>query len=83
MIGFNLKYKIVADNVLNMQCYHDKAFKFVYKDHIIANFNATGISGTATDHAFEKDKQALILKYFGYKIWFRYVFKLLKAWLKG
>jgi len=80
--SFNTRYKIVADNVLNMQCYDDGAFKFVYKDHIIAYFNHTGVSGTNVDHVFEKDKSKLILRYFGIKIWTRYLFRLLKARLK-
>jgi glycosyltransferase involved in cell wall biosynthesis len=79
---FNTKYKIVADNVLNMQCYGDGAFKFVYKDYIIAHFNHQGVSGTNVDHVFEKDKSKLILGYFGIKIWTRYLFRLLKAMLK-
>lgn len=79
---FDTKYKIVADNVLNMRCYGDKDFKFIYKDHILANFNHTGISGTQVDHIFEKDKQALIRKYFGTKIWLRYIFRLFKALFK-
>jgi len=79
---FNSKYKIVADNVLNMQCYGDKAFNFVYKDYIIAHFNHTGVSGTHVDQVFEKDKSKLILRYFGVKIWTRYLFRLLKARFK-
>jgi len=80
---FNTQYKIVADNVLNMQCYGDKTFSFQYKDHLIANFNHLGISGTEVDKVFEKDKSALILKNFGVKIWSRYMFRLFKAWIKG
>ncbi|WDF78713.1 glycosyltransferase family 2 protein [Mucilaginibacter sp. KACC 22773] len=80
--SFNTKYKIVADNVLNMQCYGDGAFKFVYKDYIIAYFNHRGVSGTNVDYVFEKDKSKLILRYFGIKIWTRYLFRLLKAGLK-
>ena len=80
---FNTKYKIAADYALNMQCYKDKAFNFVYKDHIIAKFNHLGVSGTQVDEPFEKDKTALILKNFGYKIGLRYTFRLLKASLKG
>jgi hypothetical protein len=79
---FELKYRIVADNVLNMTCYKDKDFEFEYKDHIIAKFNHLGTSGINVDTLFEKDKTRLIFKNFGYKIGFRYLFRLLKARLK-
>jgi glycosyltransferase involved in cell wall biosynthesis len=79
---FNTKYKIAADYALNMECYHDKTFRFLYKDHIIAKFNHTGISGTEVDAPFEKDKHLLILQNFEKKIWLRYMFRLFKASLK-
>jgi glycosyltransferase involved in cell wall biosynthesis len=80
---FNTKYKIAADYELNMRCYKNKHFKFIYKDYIIAKFNHTGISGTQVDILFEKDKFWLISNNFGCKIGFRYLFRLLKAKFKA
>jgi glycosyltransferase involved in cell wall biosynthesis len=81
--NFNTKYRISADFAFNLNLYSDKAYHFVYKDHLIANFNHTGVSGTQVDAPFEKDKSALILKNFGFKIWSRYIFRVIKAKLKG
>jgi len=76
---YNTKYKIAADYALNMRLYKDKRFRFVYLDLIICNYNHTGISGREVDEAFEKDKTALILSNFGFKIGIRYLFRLIKA----
>jgi len=76
--SFNTKYRVVADNVLNMRCWKDKDFSFVYRDYIIAHFNHTGISGSFKDEAFEKDKSKLILKYYGLGLWLRYLVRKLK-----
>lgn len=81
--NFDTKYRISADFAFNLNLYSDKAYHFVYKDHLIANFNHTGVSGTQVDAPFEKDKSALILKNFGFKIWSRYIFRVIKAKLKG
>ena len=76
---YQLKYRIAADYALNMECFSDKNFHYIYKDYIIANYNHTGISATVTDIPFERDKASLILKNFGFKIWARFMFRLLKA----
>ena len=76
---FNTKYKVVADNVLNMQCWKDPDISFIYSDHIITHFNHTGTSGTVRDTAFEKDKSQLILKHYGAKVWLRYFIRKLKG----
>lgn len=81
--SFNTRYRISADFAFNLNLYSDKAFHFVYQDHLIANFNHTGVSGTQIDVPFEKDKSGLILKNFGFKIWSRYIFRVIKAKLKG
>ena len=75
---FNVKYQIVADNVLNMQCWKDKDIRFIYKDYIIAHFNHEGVSGAKKDDAFEKDKAGLILKYYGAAVWLRYMIRAFK-----
>lgn len=75
---FDTRYKVVADNVLNMYCWKDKDIKFIYKEYIIAHFNHTGISGAVKDAEFEKDKSRLILKYYGVKVWLRFIIRTLK-----
>ncbi|ASU36146.1 glycosyltransferase family 2 protein [Mucilaginibacter xinganensis] len=69
---YNILYKISADFALTLELYADKNFHFLYKDYTLANFNHTGLSGTQVDKPFQKDKSAMILKYFGLKIWLRY-----------
>ncbi|MBD1385507.1 glycosyltransferase [Mucilaginibacter rigui] len=81
--NFDTKYRISADFAFNLNLYSDKAYHFLYKDHLIANFNHTGISGTQIDVPFAKDKSGLILKNFGFKIWSRYIFRMIKSKIKG
>jgi glycosyltransferase involved in cell wall biosynthesis len=69
---FDTHYVISADFALTLQLCGDSAFRFIYKDFIIANFNDAGISGTDIDVRFQKDKAGLILKNFGFIIWMRY-----------
>ena len=78
-LQYNLKYKIAADYALNMQCFKDDRFHFIYKDYIICNYNHTGVSATVIDHPFENDKAMLILTNFGLKIWMRFMFRQLKS----
>lgn len=81
--SYNVSYKIVADNVLNMQLYRDKRYHFVYLDFVICNYNPDGISGRETDTRFEKDKTRLVLQNFGWKIGIRYLFRVLKSRMRG
>jgi len=76
---YNTKYKVAADYALNMQCFKDKDFHFIYEDLIIAKYNHTGVSATIIDIPFEKDKGKLILENFGPKIWMRFIFRKLKG----
>ena len=71
---FNSKYKISADFALTLKICGDGSFRFIYKDHILANFNHTGLSGRWIDAAFQNDKASLILNYFGLITWLRYKF---------
>jgi glycosyltransferase involved in cell wall biosynthesis len=80
---YNLKYNISADYALNIQCYGDKQFSFIYKDLVIAKFNHTGISGFGADKAFKQDKSRMILQNFGFKVWLKYTFRQLKRAVKG
>ena len=70
---FNTQYKISSDFALTLELCGDKAFHFIYKDYVIANFNHTGLSGEKIDALFQKDKAGLIFKNFGIKIWLRYM----------
>lgn len=78
---YNTRYPITADHLLNMQCWKDKDFHFEFIDLTIANFNHTGISSTKIDTTFKRDQAALVLKYHGPAIWFRYIFRKFKVML--
>ncbi|WP_457131866.1 glycosyltransferase family 2 protein [Mucilaginibacter sp. UYNi724] len=70
---FNTRYKISADYALNMSLFNSGEFSFVFKDLLVANFNQTGVSSTHTDNIFEHDRGFLVRKYFGLKIWLRFL----------
>lgn len=71
---FNTRYKISADYALNMALYNSGEFQFEFRDHLVANFNQTGVSSTSVDKVFEKDRGGLVRKHFGSKIWLRFLF---------
>lgn len=75
---FNLKYPLWADWLLNIQCWKDPDFRFVYKPYLISTFGIYGASSKQTDTAFEKDRTKIIIKYFGILTWLRYSFRSLK-----
>lgn len=79
---YNLEYKISADSILNMNCWSDKSINFVYKDHIIANYNHTGISSKNYDSLLLKNMSDLVLRHYGIIIWLRYRFRALKKTLR-
>lgn len=72
---FDLKYPILSDFHLNLLCWADNTFSFHFRDYVLANFNNTGISSTYMDKAFQRDESGIILKRFGFFIWFRYQFR--------
>ncbi|OOQ60686.1 glycosyltransferase family 2 protein [Mucilaginibacter pedocola] len=78
---YDTRYRVFADWAFNMQCY-GRGFTFTYRDLIIANYSHTGLSSHAADPAFERDRQEIILKNFGLKIWMRYRFRRFKEKLK-
>lgn len=80
---FDTRYKISADYALNIQLFQSKDYHFEFKDHLVANFNDTGVSSLNVDEAFEHDRSAMVLKYFGLKIWLRFMFWRLKKRLKS
>ena len=71
---FNTRYRISADYALNMALFNSKTFYFTFKDHLVARFNHTGVSTNNIDEVFENDRAGLIFKYFGLKIWLRFIF---------
>ncbi|MCC8424346.1 glycosyltransferase family 2 protein [Mucilaginibacter sp. UR6-11] len=79
---FNTRYPISADYALNMELYNSGAFRFEFRDHLVANFNQTGVSSTSTDKVFEADRSRLVRKYFGPKLWLRFLFWRFKKNLK-
>nr|WP_294791286.1 glycosyltransferase family 2 protein [uncultured Mucilaginibacter sp.] len=80
---FNTRYKISADYAFNMGLFNSGQFTFEFKDHLVANFNQTGVSSTSTDKVFENDRATLVRKYFGSGIWLRFLFWRFKRSLKG
>jgi glycosyltransferase involved in cell wall biosynthesis len=74
---FDTRYQISADFALNMKCWKDKEFRFEFRDHIVANFNHTGVS-SKKDLIFEKEKAGLIFKNFGFLTWLRFKIKKIK-----
>jgi glycosyltransferase involved in cell wall biosynthesis len=79
---FNTRYPVSADYALNMELYNSGEFSFEFKDYLVANFNQTGISSTSTDTVFEADRGRLVRKYFGSKLWLRFLFWRFKKNLK-
>ncbi|WP_207535790.1 glycosyltransferase family 2 protein [Desertivirga arenae] len=72
---YNLKYKIGADHLLNIQCWTDQTIKKEYHPFIIANFAQGGLSQQDIDEKFKKDFPLIILKYYGLFHLFRYWYK--------
>ena len=77
---FDIKYKISSDYALNISLYN--SYKFDFKDYLVAKFNDTGVSSTMVDELFETDRPGMVLKYFGLKIWLRFMFWRFKRNLK-
>ena len=77
--NYNLKYRVSADYALNLQLHGDPAFRFEYRDYIIARYNENGVSSHGEDQAFLQDKAMLILRNFGWKTRLRYLFRLVKS----
>jgi len=59
--SYDLKYKIWADYVLNVKCYGDKDFDFVYIPTLVAVFNdEKGMSRNCVDPKVENDRKQII-----------------------
>jgi glycosyltransferase involved in cell wall biosynthesis len=76
--AYNTSYKISADFALTLQLCGDSDYKFVYKNHTLANFNHEGISGLNIDRKFQQEKAKLVLRNFGIVTWCRYLIHKLK-----
>ncbi|MDR6197620.1 glycosyltransferase family 2 protein [Siphonobacter sp. SORGH_AS_0500] len=80
---FDTKYRISADHVLNMWCWKDPAYTFEFQDYVIATFSHLGVSSLQKDQLFDQNKARLIRENYGVTIWLRFLFKRLKANLRG
>ena len=72
---YQSKYRVYADHVLNMQCWGDSDFPKHYFPIFITRYHLSGFSSFTKDVAFELDKPALIKKYLGYYLYWRYRIK--------
>ncbi|GAA3975381.1 glycosyltransferase family 2 protein [Mucilaginibacter dorajii] len=63
---YNLKYVTNADFDYNLRCY--ARFTFTFIDLVIANFFVGGQSSNVEDYVFKADRGALLMKYFGRRI---------------
>lgn len=76
--SYNAKYRLFADYYLNIVCLTDGFFSFQFLNFVVAKYNHTGISSTQVDEAFKRDESGIILRRFGFFIWFRYKFRKIK-----
>jgi GT2 family glycosyltransferase len=63
---YNLRYKICADWLLNMQCWKDRDFRFIYKPFLITTFGTEGLSSTSRDLIFETQRHKIVLRHLGF-----------------
>ena len=60
---YNIKYAILADYALNLECFASKEFKFKYINELIASYDDEyGMSKRRKDYIFEKEKEKYISK---------------------
>lgn len=64
--NYDLNYISSADQDFNLRCYANTTFDYI--DLIIANFFVGGFSTLTEDAKFNKDRGAILLKYFGKRI---------------
>lgn len=80
---YQVKFRVLADYVLNMQCWGDNRLRKVYVPIDIAHYSLEGYSSYTSDKLLKKDKSMLVRKYLGWMIYFRYMFRKFKAFFKG
>lgn len=61
-----LKYKIIADRVLNIKCFAEKRIKKKFINKTIADYEGGGFSANQIDYCFEKERLDIIKKNFGH-----------------
>lgn len=62
---FELRFKVLADYVLNMKCFGDDRIQKKYIDYVIANFEGGGLSAREEDSALVKEHSKLVGEYLG------------------
>lgn len=74
--SYNLRYKIAADYLLNVRCFTEGRYRFVYIPYRIAVFNdIDGLSSRYIDEAFSIDEQEIRKEYFPKTIYYEYIFR--------
>lgn len=63
--GFDTKYKICADHVLNLKISGSRAYELVYVPITICSYLGGGASEHFNDEVYEMNRSRLILKHFG------------------
>lgn len=64
---YEIKYRIYADYIMNINLFSDKSFRFEYINTVIANFNINGASSKIKDYQFEKEISSILKNKLGYK----------------
>jgi len=64
--NYDLSYIASADQEFNLRCYAKTSFTYI--DLIIANFFVGGYSTGTVDHKFHRERGAMLVKYFGNRI---------------
>ncbi|MDM8176214.1 MULTISPECIES: glycosyltransferase family 2 protein [Olivibacter] len=75
---YDLKYKVFADYLLNMQCWGDGTFKKRYLPIEVSYYNMDGYSSYTHDEDFRRDKPRLVKQYLGVLVYLRYCLKKLR-----
>lgn len=71
---YDLRYPILADKVINIQCFGAKSIRKIYLDTVIADYEGGGMSDTTTDQVFAGDASLLLEKHLGLRVRERYFF---------
>ena len=78
--AYQLKFRVYADYVLNIQCWGDTSFPKKYLPILIACYHSGGFSSFVKDEIFEQERDGLIRKYLSIPVYLRY---LIKKWKKN
>ena len=77
---YDLRYRMLADYALNLQCICDRRFKFSYLSVAVAKYNdVSGLSSTVIDKKFQQEKRKIVASVYPKHIYFLYsLYRLLK-----